>query len=338
MKSIKLKILFKSPLERGKRGVLIFSFSLFTIHCFPQFIDANILFKPRFILEADYTIPQQNNSLDGYSTKASLLLPIKNNFDLGVSVKDLLKSTSIKDALKKVQPSMSQTFLRMDGGYSELYGAPYQTLRTNHFKIGITGINIKFENMKLKTLLYSVNAGVYESFENYSTTGVFASAMIGRVKILNLNSLFFYGLYASYFDNQFLGTPVLAYHTRFAPKWSYTLILPSQTKLTYNISKGVRQDIVFGLDARNFGEFYNNQRTSFRYNQLFASTQTRIRFSNNAHLYVEGGYRFLRSIREKDGYTTTVENIYSNGFYTKATLIINFNKALLNSGVFDLDI
>lgn len=317
---------------------LTFSFSFLIIQCFSQFIDANILFKPRFSLEADYTIPQQNNSLDGYSTKTSLLLPIKNNFDLGVSIKDILKSTSIKDVLKKVQPSMSQTFLRVDGGYSELYGAPYQTLRTNHVKLGLTGINVKFKNMKLKTLLYSVNIGVYESFENYTTPGIFANAMVGSVKILNLNSLFFYGLYTSYYDNQFLGAPILAYHTRFAPKWSYTLILPSQTKLTYNISKGVRQDIVFGLDARNFGEFHNNQRISFRHNQLFVSTQTRAKLSKNFHLYVEGGYRFNRSIREKDGYTTTAENVYSNGFYTKATLIFNFNKALLNSGVFDLDI
>ena len=320
------------------KPLFTFIFSLFTIHCFSQFIDANILFKPRFTLETDYTLPQNNNNLDGYSTKASLLLPIKNNFDLGVSVKDLLKSSSIKDALKKLQPSMSQTFLRVDGGHAELYGAPYQTLRTNHFKLGVTGIKIKFENLKLKTTLYSVNTGVYESFENYTTPGIFANAMIGRVKVLNINSLFFYGAYAQYYDAQFLGSPILAYYNRFLPKWSYTLILPSQTKLTYNISKSIRQDVVFGLDARSFGEFYNNQRTSFRFNQLFASTQTRAKISNNFHLYIEGGYRFNRFIREKDGYTTTAENIYPNGFYTKATLLFNFNKALLNSGVFDLDI
>ncbi|MFP5470028.1 MAG: DUF6268 family outer membrane beta-barrel protein [Bacteroidia bacterium] len=327
MKSTLLKIL------------LTFNLQLLTISCFSQFLDANILFKPRFSLEADYTIPQQNNSLDGYSTKASLLLPIKNNFDLGVSVKDLLKSTSIKDALKKVQPSMSQTFFRVDGGYSELYTST-QIFRINHVKAGITGIKLKYENLKIKTLLYSLNIGVYDQFQAYDFKGIYANAMIGRVKIINLNSLFFYGLYASYYDNQFLGTPVLAYHTQFAPKWSYTLILPSQTKLTYNITKGVRQDIVFGLQAQQFGDydFQNYQRLSYRYNQLFASTQTRAKLSKNFHLYVEGGFRFNRTIREKEGYTTTSESIYSNGFYTKATLIINFNKALLNSGVFDLDI
>jgi hypothetical protein len=326
MKSTTIKILFT------------FSFSLFTIQCFSQFIDANILFKPRFILEADYTVPQQNNNLDGYSTKASLLLPIRNNFDLGVSVKDLLKSPSIKDALKVLQPSMSQTFLRVDGGHTELYGAPYQTLRSSHIKAGITGIKIKFSNLKLKTTLYSVNAGVYESFDGYTTPSVLVNGMLGRAKIFGLNSILFYGLYAQYYDRQFFGTPVIGFYNRFLPKWSYTLILPSQTRLTYNINKKIRQDIMLGFDGRAFGDGFNNQRYSYRHNQLFTATQLRIRFSNNIHLYVEGGYRFNRTIREKDGYTTTAENIYSNGFYTKATLIINFNKALLNSGVFDLDI
>jgi hypothetical protein len=317
--------------------LLTFNLQLLTFNCFPQFLDANILFKPRFTLEADYTIPQQNNSLDGYSTKASLLLPIRNNFDLGVSVKYLLKSSSIKDALKKLQPSMSQTFLRVDGGYSELY-APTQTYRTNHAKVGITGIKIKFSDLKLKTTLYSVNAGVYESFDGYTTPSILVNGMLGRAKIFGLNSILFYGLYAQYYDRQFFGTPVIGFYNRFLPKWSYTLIFPLQTRLTYNINKKIRQDVMLGFDGRAFGDGFNNQRYSYRHNQLFAATQSRIRFSNNAHLYVEGGYRFNRSIREKDGYQTNIEHLYANGFYTKATLIINFNKALLNSGVFDLDI
>lgn len=318
--------------------LLTFNLQLLTFNCFPQFIDANIFFKPRFMLEADYTIPQQNNNLDGYSTRASLLLPIKNNFDLGVSVKDILKSTSIKDALKKLQPSMSQTFLRVDGGHTEFYGAPYQTLRSSHVKAGITGVKIKFNDLKLKTTLYSINAGVYESFDGYTTPSFLVSGMAGRVKILGLKSIVFYGAYAQYYDRQFFATPILGFYNRFLPKWSYTLILPSQTRLTYNINKKIRQDVMLGFDGRAFGDGFNNQRYSFRQNQLFAATQSRIRFSKNTNLYVEGGYRFNRSIREKNGFQTNVEHLYGNGFYTKATLIINFNKALLNSGVFDLDI
>jgi hypothetical protein len=267
-----------------------------------------------------------------------LLLPIKNNFDLCVSVKDLIKSSSIKDALKKIQPSMSQTFLRVDGGHAELYSTPLGTQRTSHVKLGVTGIKIKFSDLRLKTTLYSLNAGVYESFNEYTTPSVLVSGMAGRVKILGLKSIVFYGAYAQYYDGQFFGAPVLGFYNRFLPKWSYTLILPSQTKLTYNINKSIRQDVIFGFDGRAFGDGINAQRYSYRHNQLFLSTQTRVRFSNKFNLYVEGGYRFNRSIRDKNGYQTNIEYLFSNGFYTKATLIFNFNKALLNSGVFDLDI
>jgi hypothetical protein len=320
--------------------LLTFNFQLLTLSCFSQFIDANILFKPRFTLETDYTLPQSNNNLDGYSTKASLLLPIKNNFDLGVSVKDLIKSSSIKDALKKLQPSMSQTFLRVDGGHTELYSTPLGTQRTSHIKAGVTGIKVGYslKTKKIKTTLYSLNAGVYESFNEYTTPSVLVSGMAGRVKILGLKSIVFYGAYAQYYDGQFFGTPVLGFYNRFLPKWSYTLILPSQTKLTYNINKSIRQDVIFGFDGRAFGDGINAQRYSYRHTQVFLSTQTRVRFSNKFNLYVEGGYRFNRSIRDKNGYQTNTEHLFSNGFYTKATLIFNFNKVLLNSGVFDLDI
>ena len=305
-----------------------------------QFIDANILFKPRFALETESILPQSSNNLDGYSTNASLLIPIKNNFDLGVSIKDVLSSRSIKDALKKVQPKMSQMFLRLDGGYSELYGSPYQTIQTNQVKIGITGVKIAYKNLKVKSLLYSVNAGIFESFDFYKTPSIYANGMIGTAQIINLKSILFYGVYASYYDGQFLGTPILGYLNKLTPKLTFTAILPSQTKLTIKHSKKIKQDLIFGLYTSNFGNIgsQNTQRVSLRNNNLYVSTQARIKFTKSFHLYLEGGYKFNRKLLEKEGYKTVNEFTPNNGIYAKGTLIINFNKALLNSSAFDLDI
>ena len=328
------------PLEKGLRGVLILTFLFFIKGTSAQFIDANILFKPRLSLETEYILPQENNNLNGFSSEASLLIPIKNKFSVGTTVKDLISSGSIKDALKKVQPKMSQVFLRVDGGYTELYSGQNTTQRINHGEIGVTGINLKLKGLKLRALLYSFNLGVYETFDNYSTPSIFANGMIGQVKILNLNSLFFYGAYAQYYDGQFLGSPVLGYLVKITPKLSYTLILPSQTKLTYKVNKNWRQDAIFGLQSQQFGDydFQNPQRVSLRNNNLYASTQSRIKLGQQFHLYVEGGYNFNRRLLQKDGYETVNSFTPNNGFYLKGTLILNFGKALLNSGVFDLDI
>lgn len=307
-----------------------------------QFIDANLLFKPRFALETEYIIPQSINNINGYSTNASLLLPIKNKFDIGTSVKDLLKSKSIKEALNKTNPSFSQHFLRMEGGYQELYTTPYSIIKTNQIKIGITGLKVSasLKNKKFKTTLYSVNAGVFESFDGYTTPSIYANAMLGSAKVINLKSLFFYGGYISYYDGEFLGMPILGYLGKITPKLTFTAILPSQTKFTYKFTSKLKQDFIFGLSTQNFGDYnsQNTERLSLRNNNLYTSTQSRIKFSNKINLYLEGGYKFKRSLLEKEGYTTIKTYIPNSGFYAKGTLIFNFNKALLNSGVFDLDI
>lgn len=307
-----------------------------------QFIDANILFKPRLAVETEYIVPQQQNSLDGYSTKASLLIPINSNLGTGASVKDLLKSKSIKEAIGKIKPTYSQHFLRLEGGYQELYNTPFQTVKTNQIKIGFTGLKIGYslKNNKLKSLLYSVNAGVFEEFNAYQLPRIYSNAMLGSIRVINLKSLFFYGGYISYYDGQFLGTPILGYLNKLTPKLSFTAILPSQTKFTYKFSPKLKQDFIVGLSTQNFGnyDYQNTQRVSLRNNNLYVSTQSRIKFSKKWHLYLEGGYKFNRRFLERDGYNTVNSFTPDNGFYVKGTLIFNFKKALLNSGVFDLDI
>ncbi|MFT7614187.1 MAG: hypothetical protein ACI9J3_003169 [Parvicellaceae bacterium] len=311
-----------------------------------QFLDLNIV-NPKLTVEgAFYSNSGGSISHEQRLERIGLQFPIKTKLKLGLDWREMLKSGSIKEAIKTIQPKAYQITGNIDflhGSYNNNWSSFPGNQELMGGKFGLTGVHMWIKNKKAGTFVWNANVGFMEDLNSGGKYKPSISGTMGTGGLIKLKTIWFAGVYVNYYDRFFI-TPVLVLNGKISKKWRYSLIAPKELKLIYKNSKKWKQDFVFGIDANQFKSQVNlGENTSFhgfsnRLTYLKGSTQTRLKLGKKIHFYLEGGYFFHGRYTV---YNTDTELVFhdnlNGGWFVKSKITLAIGKSLINSGPLNLD-
>jgi len=327
------------------KGVLLFISLLIVKGSISQFLDLN-LFKPRVVFDAEYQNKTQNNSLGYWKTGTNVLFPIKGKLNFDVDWKNVLTSSSIKEAISNVTPKAYQLFGEV--GYKRhQYIQPAYFGNFDSYKVGVTGIWVKYKNKKVKTLFLSGNIRYTIGGDSVKSSSVVPTLFVGTSVVHSLKNFVVVGGYGSYIGDRLIGTPVLMWYHRYSKLWSSTLIFPAQAKLTWSLAGKFKQELVasyygYSHGVRYFKPTEINQLASYSgvnaVTGLRISTQSKIRMGNGIDLYLEAGWQDLTQTGLINGYKLDDQETFDGSIFAKMRISIALGKALIKPNIFDFDL
>jgi len=306
-----------------------------------QFLDLN-LFKPRVAFDGAFLHNTQTNSMSYWNSGVNVLVPLKGKLDFDLDWKGILTSKSIKDVMGNVTPKAYQVFGEL-GYQSHHYSSPSYFGSFQTYKAGFTGVWVRYQNKKLRTLLLSGNVRITEGKSHGKHSTINPSLFVGTSVVHGLKNFVVIGGYGSYYGDRFIGAPVLLWYHRFSKKWSSTIVLPVQGKLTWSKSKKFKQELVVSYFSFNHGVDYipNPSKPIYTGVNLVSgvrlSTQSKIKVGGAIDLYLEAGWQDLTQSGLVNGYKLIDDNIYDGSAFAKARINIAIGKALVKPKIFDFD-
>jgi hypothetical protein len=306
-----------------------------------QFLDLNI-FKPRVAFDGEYVHNTQTNSMSYWNSGANVLLPIKGKLNFDVDWKQVLTSKSIKNIIGNIVPKAYQVFGEL--GYQRYnYNAPSYFGSFQTYKAGLTGVWLKYQNKKVRTLLLSGNVRVTEGKAYAKGIAVNPSLFVGTTVVHRLKNFVVVGGYGNYFGNRFIGAPVLFWYHRFSRKWSSTMILPVQAKFTWSQSRKFKQELVVSYFGFSHAVKYTPDMIEPIYegvnlvSGIRLSTQSKLKIGNAIDLYFEAGWQDLTQSGVVNRYKLMDYRGYDGSIFGKIRVAIAIGKALIKPKIFDFD-
>lgn len=326
----------------------------------------NQLFQPSVRVSGEYSWPnsQANSPYSMGHVQVDAIVPIKSKLGLEVNWKELFsvetysklrkfRLRDIKELKNLGRVKLYQLFwtfrpqiqlLRWDGQFgSSPLGADNRL--SYGFQTGITGIHLR---SKLRFLFYSFNVQLMEDHRSIGKLEPGVQFLVGmaKPKLKPSPLVWFYGLYFSYMNNQFLPVPFAGVEVNFFRKAWLNITLPVQVRLGWQVESDVRIDLLMSLNNRA-GAFGMEQldslgrpaniRSYYNFNRLRTGLSLTWRLNKLSKLSVEGGiYPWLQM---HSGLRNGGEQrVNYSGFmpYVGFSYFRSFKRSLLGSSIDEL--
>lgn len=326
-------------------GFLLFS----TISCGQSFIFSQ-LFQPSIRVNSFYNHDfnfLEKDQLHIGQADINCILPIKSQLKLKVNWENLLKLRLKKATKLKVYQlfwNFRPKFMYLNLKYrADNIEHPFQESAhfTYGFSTGIAGIHLIAQPMKYpKLFFYSVNIGMMEDAQSIQRTPIpSVTTIIGFAHIRDLTFYWYYGLFFSYNNGEFIPAPFFGLQAKLSSKIWVNITLPIQVKFDFKISKQLKLNLVGGLS--NFSTAFgyqspinnNIQRHVFGNLRIRGGVIANIQLSPQAILYLEVGcypYQFP-NFRWNNPTFPTPE--LSPSVYGSLSFYYAFKKSLLGSAI-----
>ncbi len=351
MKRTFLTLLFFCPiLLHAQGGILLRQF-------FKPGVKVGVETMPQSLTNSD------NPYLNLYSSKASLVVPIKSKLGVKLKPKELIKLENLKAlknikdwktipklALKIIEPNAHQIFMNFNAGYTMMDGTirPDDTqtyepfnIQLYRFSAGVTGIHYR-KNMRV--LFYSGDLGFMESSESFSTLHPNVNALVGMGKIHSPFKFTYYGVYLGYANGKILPIPFAGIDFRVANKARLNLTFPIQAKLSFKTNKKTRLALLAqytgfasGLDNDND----ENLRVHQNHSYLKTTGILERKLNKEVKLFVEAGWSVARRTGWNGGTELFAKNNirifpYKGAPYFHVSVYRSFGKSLFDSSIGNL--
>lgn len=309
------------------RGFLIIILLLFCQLSFSQILNVPQFFSPRGQLSTDY---EETDQFTALTSTAGVLVPLRTS--MGVTA-DLKGIKGLKDLKEAVKINFSQLMGRLNYRKSIIEEQGIET-QYDRYSIALTGVQYR---KKFRFLFYQGGMN-YHHTQDSEKDGYSFSGLVGWFQVMGLRDVIYYGGVGVYNGKNRLLMPLVGWQHKINSKYSFSLLFPSNVKLTYKMSRKVK------LDAMTYTHTLRNQMTwsdeEFRMHffQFRSGAQVRWKVGKKVSLFTEIGmsYGSKKSIWNEAGDKFT-ESIDTRPF-AKVTLFYNFGKSLFNSGVLDVGI
>lgn len=236
----------------------IFFSLLFLIPVFSegQSFITNRIIQSGLIIDAEYHPGDflHDDDLNFLRSRIGISVPVKSKFTIKPDFKKFaLEDLEVitdwkKKALpllnKYFQPKMHQIIWNFNVNYAH-YQIPTHLQHMAGFNTGITGFHYL---KKAKFVFYSGNIGINENPGNFNRLDVQGSALGGMAILSGIRSVFYFGGFVGYANNNVYPAPFVGFDTRVAKKVRLNVTLPVQIKLTFKQKKS-KLSVFLGLSG-----------------------------------------------------------------------------------------
>jgi len=258
MQMYNCKSIFGNPNKHFMKSLpFLFSILLFTpCLSFAQGLLTSRIINSGLIIDAEYHPGDllYDNDLNFLRSRIGVSVPVKSKFSIKPDFKkfaleDLVVITDWKrKALpliqKYFQPKMHQIVWNLNINYAHFQDDFYFQNMAG-FSTGITGFHYL---KKAKFGFYSGTIGLNENPEYYSKLDVQGAALAGMAILSGVRSVFYFGGFVGYANNQVFPAPFIGFDTKVAKRLRLNVTLPVQMKLTYKKKKH-KLSAFFGLSG-----------------------------------------------------------------------------------------
>ena len=292
---------------------------LVSMNCYSQSLNLGFLFKSGITVGGEYTGPAAfqnpdtaNFQINKYRIQATIPLKTK----LGVDLKNLdLKA--------------SQTFLTFNTSIRQptFENINFENQSIYTFSTGITSLSAGIRN---GIWLYSGNVYMSESAQTIGNKpNINALGYVARIRIPKLRFIYFYGAAAVYNFGKFIPAPIAGFRAKLNNKFTFTLVLPVQAKLSYKIKKG--HNLEFGSTLSGFNSVYRDINDVFmNYRQLKNHVVFNSSISSQMKLSIEAGLSSWRNISFRDLDDNVTDFNITATPYGSISLNYTFGKSLFD--------
>lgn len=316
----------------------------------------NQLFQPSIRINTLYNHDFNFLNKDQLQTgqvNINCIIPIKSQLSLKVKWKKMLELPFKKQPLKRAAKFRAYQIFWNFRPKSMYLNLAYKDSLQNHpfssdghftygVSTGITGIHFIAKPMKkqFKLLFYSLTVGMMEdqqSIESFRIPTI--TALVGFAHMKSLTFYWYYGLYFSYDNGQFIPAPFFGIQAKLNKRLWLNITLPVQMRLAWKLSNKLKVDFTVGLSGFSTAFGFQNS-TNGDWNRYVlgdfrvrAGLNFNIKLSAQSTLYLEGGsfvYQ-LPSFRGEQPPFETPE--LSPSVYGGVSLFYAFKKSLLGSAI-----
>ncbi len=308
------------------------------------------IFQPSIRISSQYNHDfgsQYKDQLNGGFFKLNCIIPIKSKLQLKVDWKKVMtlrlkKSSRLKayQLFWNFRPEVQ--YLKLDYQQSANKHPFGQKPRLSYgFSSGITGIHLLPKPFKRpRFLLYSLSLGMLEdrwSIERTPTPNV--RGFIGLATLKSIHFYWYFGLYLSYNNGQFIPAPFFGIQARLAPKLWLDMTLPIQLKIAWKATRRFKLDL--GLSLVSFTTPFGHQeatgQTIYRciMNGFRLKTGLNLNFKlgPQTKFYVELGCFPYQNILFRSKQVSFVNPELGVSFYGALSLFYAFKKSLLSDTI-----
>ncbi|MDC0230884.1 DUF6268 family outer membrane beta-barrel protein [Aureispira] len=290
---------------------------------------------------------QNKDQLNIGQFNINCIIPIKSKLKLKVDWKKILtlkfkKATKLK--AYQIFWNFRPKFMYLDFVYKNgaaLNPFKNQPLYSYGFSTGITGVHLITKPLKKpKLLFYSITLGMMEDYESIQQSPVPSfKTIIGLAHMKSLNFYWYYGLYFSYDNDQFIPAPFIGFQAKLYNKLWLNITLPVQIKLSWKVSKKLKIDIGASLSGFStaFGYRENASAEIYRYViggfRIKTGLNFNFKLSPQFKLYIEmGSYPYQLTNFRWDNPPFNKPEL-GPSTYGAVSLYYSFKKSLLGSTI-----
>lgn len=308
--------------------------SILLLVCFSfiQLLKAQVLnvpqfFSPRVQFSTDLV---KNDDFQMVTTSGGALIPLKTKLGVEANFKNIRKISDLKGAVKV---NFNQLMARLNYRRSIVEQSGVQT-SYDRYSVSLIGVQYR-----KKTRFMFYQGGVnYHHTSGSSKNGVSYTGLVGWLQILSLRDVVYYGTVGVCNGQNRVLLPLVGWQHKINSKYSFSILLPSNAKLTYKLNRTVKLDaITYVYTLRNQMTF-GNEDLRMQFFQLRSGMQLRWKITKKLNVFTEVGFAYASKNSEwNEVGKKSIERVNSHPFI-KATLFYSFGKSLFNSGVLDVGI
>jgi len=281
------------------------------------------------------------------------IIPIKSQLGLKVKWKKMLELPFKKQPLKRAAKFRAYQIFWNFRPKAMYLNLNYRDSLQNHpfrpeghftygLSTGITGIHLLVKPMKrqFKLLFYSVTVGLMEdqrSIEQFRIPTF--TALVGFAHMKSLTFYWYYGLYFSYDNGQFIPAPFFGIQAKLNKRLWLNITLPVQIRFAWKLSSRFKVDLTVGLSGFSTAFSYQNSANTEWKRYVLGDFRVRaglnfnIKLSPQSTLYLEGGSFVFQLPNFRGDQAPFEAPELSPSIYGGVSLFYAFKKSLLGSAV-----
>lgn len=307
-------------------------FFLFMCLSLFQSLNAQVLNLPQFFsprIQGSSDVAYGEN-FEMLTTSGGALIPLRTKLGLETNFENIKKLSDLKGAVKV---NFNQLMARVNYRKSIFDESSIKT-QYDRYSISLTGIEYR---KKIRFRFYQGGLN-YHHTENSTADGYSFTGMVGWLQIMSLKDVVYYGAVGVYNGRNRLLLPLIGWQHKINSKYSFSVLFPSNAKLTYKVNRKVKLDaMTYVYTLRNQMNFGSGD-LRMQFFQLRSGMQLRWKPTKKVNLFTEAGYAYgsKKSVWNAAG-DKSVTGLSSQPF-ARVTLFYSFGKSLFNSGILDIGI
>lgn len=311
-------------------GRFFLFFLIYVLYCFTsmaQVLNLPQFFTPRAQVSVDFSTSKNSSLL---TNSSSFLIPVRTKAGIETNFKGV---KNIKDLKGAVKVNFSQLMARVSYRKSILKEYEEETV---HDKLNIAFTGVQYRK-KFRFLLYQGAVNYYRT-QHSEKDGFSYSGLVAWVRVLSLRDVVYYGGLGVYNGGNRFVLPLIGWQHKWNKKYSFSILFPSNAKLTYKLSRKLKLDAMTYTYTLRSQYYFENVDYRMQLFQLRSGLQVRWMPTKKVNVFGEIGLAYAASRNTwGEGGAIITEKLPKQSF-AKVTLFYSFGKSLFNSGVLDIGI